>query len=749
LLKFGTEDTVFSEDNYPIIVGVSESFAPEWKDCHGLFCPMTYSVSSQGTDIETPVITVWPALFLRNELAQSVYLHPQTEFPQREQHRFAPGETGEITRVNRTRDFYLSFGDHRELLLLSMQGPCRHTLRTQRAVYLDVCCENYGKGLLLSVRRAVMPQPIMVLNGFEHPICAVLDPRDISKRELQVAPQCATFLASDKFADYNSIFVILDKPYEIDLGVTPPPSPPGPFTYEVRQLANNCKLVILSASQVKKEQTQKLSIVAKMNRIEVSFIDDTWRELALLSFGKGDLQFSRHSGNDLFSLQIGSVQLDDQYPEVPIPVCMFSDKSKRFLSMIFQSSSEAPFMSCFAAFDLRVAPLTLFIDKNFLSDFLTFFTTLSGPAASPELAVRPSRHVTIGTLVLGTVLLSVTVRRKTGRRLSHPFSPFIPWFIVPVTDGRIHLEGRELHNISSPLNSISAKLLDAYFKELRLEAARVFGRTDLLGLGAVVPRAIENLSAGVTSVSAGKMPRYEPMVLPSIAGALRTAADFVQPADEGHKRAAGVNQSVGQTLGEAMCSLGSGIKSGFTGVVMEPIAAHRREGALGLIKGIGTGIAGLVRRPLGGVLDAAAGIVSSAQKAVASGEIVGRMRNPRVLPFAQVTPFDQEMADAQAAFHRGFPDSRADMFVFCLRLDKEGVLAITTECLVVFADRQTIRDVHQLGNITEATTHRTRLTVRLTKTEQKFTVVCQSVDDAKTAKQVLGRAIMSKQYTTT
>jgi hypothetical protein len=414
---------------------------------------------------------------------------------------------------------------------------------------------------------------------------------------------------------------------------------------------------------------------------------------------------------------------------------MFSAKSKLFLSVEFQSNSEAPFMSSFVSFHLQVAPLTLFIDENFLSDFLTFFTTLSAPAGSPEPAVKPSQLVTFETLKLGTFLLSVTVRWKTGRRLSHRFSPFIPWFILPTTNGRIHLESRTFQNVCSPLNSLSTILSDAY------------SWADLLGFAEIVPRSLHDLATGVASLSTGEVPTDEPFLLSSIEGALRTVADFVWPADEKHTRAAGVNQSARQTLGEGIDSLGSGIMSGLTGVVLEPVAGARREGGLGVIKGIGKGILGLVRRPLGGVLDAAVGVVSSAQKVIAKGEVIARMRNPRVLVLAQVAPFDPEMANAQATFHRSVPDSSADMFVFCLRVDTGGALAVTTEYLIVFVDCQTIRDLHQLSRIKQATTHGAKLLIDLPHVKQKLAVVCASADEAKTAERVLTRAIISKSHT--
>jgi hypothetical protein len=48
--------------------------------------------------------------------------------------------------------------------------------------------------------------------------------------------------------------------------------------------------------------------------------------------------------------------------------------------------------------------------------------------------------------------------------------------------------------------------------------------------------------------------------------------------------------------------LGTGLRDGLTGTVMKPIDGAKRQGAWGLVKGLGSGVVGIVAKPLSGVL---------------------------------------------------------------------------------------------------------------------------------------------------
>lgn len=79
-----------------------------------------------------------------------------------------------------------------------------------------------------------------------------------------------------------------------------------------------------------------------------------------------------------------------------------------------------------------------------------------------------------------------------------------------------------------------------------------------------------------------------------------------------------------------------GFGSGFAGLFTKPVEGARREGAVGFIKGVGTGVAGVVTKPVIGVLDGAAKVaqgLSSSAAGVDPRFIASRRRLPRFIPF--------------------------------------------------------------------------------------------------------------------
>jgi vacuolar protein sorting-associated protein 13A/C len=74
-----------------------------------------------------------------------------------------------------------------------------------------------------------------------------------------------------------------------------------------------------------------------------------------------------------------------------------------------------------------------------------------------------------------------------------------------------------------------------------------------------------------------------------------------------------------------------GIFDGVTGVATKPIEGAREEGVGGFFKGIGKGVAGLVAKPTGGIVDFASGTLDSFKRATEVTEEVHRVRPARFL----------------------------------------------------------------------------------------------------------------------
>jgi hypothetical protein len=62
-------------------------------------------------------------------------------------------------------------------------------------------------------------------------------------------------------------------------------------------------------------------------------------------------------------------------------------------------------------------------------------------------------------------------------------------------------------------------------------------------------------------------------------------------------------KTVADGVFKGLLSIGSGVVSGITGVVSEPIREVQKKGAIGIVTGVGKGVSGLVTKPLAGVID--------------------------------------------------------------------------------------------------------------------------------------------------
>ena len=78
-----------------------------------------------------------------------------------------------------------------------------------------------------------------------------------------------------------------------------------------------------------------------------------------------------------------------------------------------------------------------------------------------------------------------------------------------------------------------------------------------------------------------------------------------------------------------MRDLSMGFVGGVTGVFTKPVEGAVQEGALGFFKGVGKGVAGLVTRPTGGIVDFASGTFDTVKRATEVSEDLQRVRPAR------------------------------------------------------------------------------------------------------------------------
>ncbi|XP_063715273.1 intermembrane lipid transfer protein VPS13C-like isoform X3 [Symsagittifera roscoffensis] len=142
-------------------------------------------------------------------------------------------------------------------------------------------------------------------------------------------------------------------------------------------------------------------------------------------------------------------------------------------------------------------------------------------------------------------------------------------------------------------------------------------------------------------------------------------------------------QHVGQGLTKGFKRFGSGVLSGVTGVITQPIQGVKKDGAKGLVTGIGKGAAGLVVKPVGGVVDLASntfeGIRGSADDAV----IVHLLRTPRVVRAdCVVRPYDSYEARGNAILAALRVNQRYNSHAFTNNKSLKGAIIVTNRGII-------------------------------------------------------------------
>ena len=161
----------------------------------------------------------------------------------------------------------------------------------------------------------------------------------------------------------------------------------------------------------------------------------------------------------------------------------------------------------------------------------------------------------------------------------------------------------------------------------------------------------EGLAIGVRSVFSGVLGGAAGTVS-KITGALGKGLasltfdeKFMQKRRETIKRRAH-NDNLAVGMARNTKELGMGFIGGISGVVMKPLEGARDEGVGGFFKGVGKGVAGLVTRPTGGIVDFASGTFDTVKRATELNDEVSRRTRPAryIHPDGVVRYYDKKEA---------------------------------------------------------------------------------------------------------
>ena len=231
--------------------------------------------------------------------------------------------------------------------------------------------------------------------------------------------------------------------------------------------------------------------------------------------------------------------------------------------------------------------------------------------------------------------------------------------ISNIDNAPFEMTGIEINDCIDTVPSITAKLIAHYKRTCISQLYKVFGSLNILGNPLNLFR---NISTGVKDLKEkpaqgfvngpaefglGIVEGTGSFVAHSVGGAFNSISKVTGTVSSGlatlafdkefeehrEKERMKKPQNVIQGLEKGGKAIFYGFKEGITGVWMQPIENARKEGALGFVKGAAKGLAGLVIKPVTGIIDFA----SKTTEGIKNNALIfedkareSRMRYPRV-----------------------------------------------------------------------------------------------------------------------
>ena len=644
---------------------------------------------------------------------------------------------------------------------LSFANPITTTFRCVskkgKELLINILILHTKKGMMISFSPISDNEPIMINNTLPNfPIVAYqhkgLPPITIKPNEIR--PFAFDYPEKD-----NKIFIgiasdeiqvsmkNLNKPQKIAIR-----QPAMQLLLEVRTNKMGSKIIIISNDNQSIPKDINTSYKFSLPRISVSLIDEKLRELSLLTLT--NIYFEYKIINNLNDIKfiIKSFQIDDMYPDVPLPVAVFSiPKENHQQFLIFEASfyRKAAFAQAFKNFTLKIQPITAYIDVNFASEMINFFYSLTKntnnnkPIKPAETQTNSSKIISFEQFKLYPINITVSLRPHTTRVKHKPYMFRIFHIIPSVTNAHIILQGTGFNGMDITTNYIKSHIIQMYKKSLIDQALKMIGHMDFLFNISEVSRVFEK---NITHISQGEFDEVNPGAV--IAAPLSGAESFVRGTSglmhaylegDNNMHAGGLNRNAAETLGDGFVSFGKGIAKGLTGIVTKPIEEGKKGGFLGGIKGVGKGLIGAVASPVSGLLDIGAGVIGGTAKLLSDDNFtIERIRIPHAYLMKQIGKFSHsvDLAQLNLQTYKLLRTTYNQTLLFFFRA-KDFYVGITQKCLWLFDNNSEVVAYYKLKRIQTVQTNSNYLFIRFISPEETIKLLSQSEEIANYSLQIL------------
>nr|CAB3267626.1 vacuolar protein sorting-associated protein 13D [Phallusia mammillata] len=407
--------------------------------------------------------------------------------------------------------------------------------------------------------------------------------------------------------------------------------------------------------------------------VGISLVSNTPEELLYLTMNGVQMEVSVVPGEQIFSLRIQKLQIDNQlldgHPAVML--CPRNATTSFTSSSRSDSSSTDPLISVravrqpsssrlyqiFKSFSIDVGRLTVQIEERLLLKLLHFVGY--GPASSgrdsevlDEAKMDLNRAIcnvmddsvaTATRFYFDTIRLSAAPMRLsviTTSRLIPELKAVkraLRFSLVQFERAPVAIQAYAKRHLFETVAFILADFSKHLRDQLKGQAAKILGSVDFLGnpIG-----LLTDVRAGMTGLAKGNLPNMvkhithgisdsTAKVVSTLSGGL---GEITMDEDYEDKRRA-IQSNAKNAGGHVVAGLQgfmAGMIGGLTSVITQPVRGAQSDGTRGFIKGIGKGLVGTVTKPVTGVLDLASESASAVREiSVSSDQVYKRARPVR------------------------------------------------------------------------------------------------------------------------
>lgn len=671
----------YKYSSHPIdasITGVDSPIFLQMVSNDDLYMPLCYKCINTGEEIRSSIVEIKNYVTIHNQLDTAVLLTPVKDLINFQPINdimltYPPKTVQPLEATSKDLIFSLQVPIHESQIPISLSTPIHTTIRVERT-YIELEILQNDSGLDVYFRTAIIPQPLMVSNMLENEVVTAFQNEKFPP--LLVYPLSTGMFTYDSPFLTSQIFLqIRNKTFQLSVAELDTPQKliiTNDICYfaETKSNENGMKIIVIS-EHIEDGKNSEYSINIAINNFSISLVDSFMREISLVVLSGVEYHLISKKSYQKTKYYIKGLQIDDMYPEVAVPFVVTSVPAAdhRFLEVKYKTANHG---QSFQLISIRILPILINLDVNFLSEMMALFSCYKPMFSLPDKIIPISR--------LKLYPIDISLNMRSGSRITrHPFNPLFLLFNANI-QGAFRIPGRLFSGLHATPSFIRQRIVDEIHKTV-INMLLPFYKRDpcIFEIIPLPPNFIENSQI----ITEGE---FAAQANPAVLNALNTTEGFFKYAVDKMRIASnttistnyGGNRTAAQTVGDGFKNAGKSLLKGFTGLITKPIEGAKRGGAKNFFTGLGQGLLGAITGPITATMEGFSGTIAGIRKSLSKDNAnLSTSRSPRALLYNELQPYIALPAKSQATINSIMQNPFEQVYFMANLTNDNDSLAIT------------------------------------------------------------------------